>query len=125
MTPEHPAEAVVRQILLLHRPGAHPANNPEAAVTAQAAAVVTALLESGYLPPVEPPLTVEDVARWFADQTKHPRFLGIADGWRQLLESEGNVTMAYAQASKQHDAQKPLLREAAARLFDYHAHRRE
>lgn len=38
----------------------------------------------------------EQTAKWLAEASAHPRFSG--ERWRMLLESDGNVTFAHAQA---------------------------
>lgn len=90
--------------------------------------IVEALRAQGMLPPetpVEQP-SIEDVARWLADQSRHPRYVGIPDGWRKLLESDADVMVAHRAAVDTHRgdtelerafsrARDDLLREVAAR----------
>lgn len=69
-------------------------------VEERAKLVEAALLERGLLAGPTGELTrddVEQMARWLADQSEHPRYWG--EGWRRLLESEVDVDVAYTAAS--------------------------
>lgn len=49
----------------------------------------------------EPTLAdIEATAQWLAEQSRHPRYTQVPEGWRQLVESEHNVTHAHAAATK-------------------------
>lgn len=43
---------------------------------------------------------VEEVAEWLAEQSDHPRYCQVKDGWRKLLTSTADVEVAYAAAVK-------------------------
>lgn len=42
----------------------------------------------------------EEVARWLAEQSDHPRYVADKPGWRALLTSEVDVEVAYQAAMK-------------------------
>jgi hypothetical protein len=63
--------------------------------------VVAALIEHGHLPSPTRPVTEDDVAevaRWLAEESRHPRYTQVEDGWHRLLESEPDVDLACARA---------------------------
>lgn len=69
----------------------------------QAAMIVAALTAAGLLPveqaaPDE--ADFEQLAQDLANASQHPRYVQKADGWRKLLQSENDVTVAYAAALK-------------------------
>lgn len=69
----------------------------------QAQMLHDALIDEGLLHVEQAEPTAEDfdvLARWLADQSQHPRYVMIEEGWRKLLESEQDVTVAYAAALK-------------------------
>jgi hypothetical protein len=69
----------------------------------QSQMILAALTSEGLLHVEQAEPTAEDfevLARWLADQSQHPRYVMIEDGWSKLLESEHDVTVAYAAALK-------------------------
>ena len=48
-------------------------------------------------PPGEPAPSLEEDARWLAQQSGHPRFAD-GDGWCHLMDSEPDILMAYRNA---------------------------
>lgn len=71
---------------------------------------------------------IEQAAAWLAAQSRHPRYVDVDEGWKQLLASDGNVTHAHAAAVKaaQPATQQQLADLAAAKslLIAWHRQRR-
>lgn len=44
------------------------------------------------------PAEVEEVAQWLAEQSDHPRYCQVPEGWRTILASTADVEVAYAAA---------------------------
>jgi hypothetical protein len=66
-------------------------------VEARAGLIVAALTRYGHLPApeVRPTLgSVHRAAQWLAEASGHPRYTQSDDGWRKLLQSEGDVDCA-------------------------------
>jgi hypothetical protein len=77
------------------------------------------LAEPPGVEPEEEPVNVEDVARWLAAQSDHPRYTATEDGWTALLDSPGNVTHAHAAAlPRTAHADMPSLNAARDVLLD-------
>jgi hypothetical protein len=73
-----------------------------------------------YIEPSPEPreLTDEDLekcARWLAEQSRHPRYVGVEDGWRHLLGSEVNVDHAFSVARLNASTPDEVNNLAAAR----------
>lgn len=65
--------------------------------------VVAALIEHGHLPSPDAPVgerEVEDVAKWLAAESRHPRYTAVEDGWRRLMTSDADVEVAAANAQR-------------------------
>lgn len=84
----------------------------------QADLIVQALAAAGLLTATQDTTPddsdIEDTARWLAEQSRHPRYVAVTDGWRQLLDSEANIGHAYRAAMQTHpgssDVEKALAR---------------
>lgn len=69
----------------------------------QSQMLLDALTAEGLIADAHPEPTesdFEELAQWLAAQSQHPRYVMIEDGWSKLLESEHDVTVAYAAALK-------------------------
>jgi len=69
----------------------------------QAGMIVDALAAAGLLHAESAEPTADEfdqLAQWLATQSQHPRYVQIHEGWRKLLESEQDVSVAYAAALK-------------------------
>lgn len=70
----------------------------------QAAMIVMALVVDGHMHAPEPDEPTgedfDDLAQHLADASQHPRYVQIHEGWRKLLESEADISVAHAAALK-------------------------
>jgi hypothetical protein len=62
--------------------------------------------------------SIDAVARWLAEQSRHLRYVGIADGWRQLLDSDVLIDHAHAAALKAHPRPDRDYEQALSRARD-------
>jgi len=75
---------------------------PDVSPEARAALVIEALTRFGHLAAPEAPVTLagaREAAQWLADASGHLRFRATTDGWRKLLQSEGDIAMAASSAT--------------------------
>lgn len=116
--PEHPPAAVIKAALMVPIPCATcgsgfacdcvVSGSAEYRLNWQAELIAHSLAENGCLAAPAPPEgeTIEDNARWLAEESGHPRYFdrtGNDPGrWRKVLESEADVTVAYTAALNAH-----------------------
>jgi hypothetical protein len=75
---------------------------PDVSPEARAALVVEALTRFGHLTAPDAPVTLtgaREAAQWLADASGHLRYTATVDGWRKLLQSEGDIHMAATAAT--------------------------
>lgn len=73
------------------------ADLPEGTLHDRALLIEAALVEHGHLPEPHREATladVEEVCRWLADQSRHPRYVLVHEGWRKILASDADLTLA-------------------------------
>jgi hypothetical protein len=79
-------------------------------------------------PPAPTEADIEQAAQWLAGKSRHPRYTQVADGWRQLMDSEHNVEHAHATAvraaSPASQQQLADLAAVKALLIGWHETRR-
>ena len=64
----------------------------------------------------------EKLAIWLATQSRHPRYVDVPEGWRQLLDSEHNVEHAFLEAKKHagDPSETSLYADARTALLGWH-----
>lgn len=117
--PPHPPQAVIKAALMHPVPcpncgailGVCGCDVPDSAgyrLDWQAQLITEALADHGHLSTAEQvePETVEDVAKWLAAESLHPRYYDATgadtERWRKLLESDSDVHVAHTAALKAH-----------------------
>jgi len=89
----------------------------------RAVLIEQALMHYGHLdrPEQSDAFDPEEAARWLADRSGFPRYVGVEDGWHRLLEAEIDVELAAVKAMQRVASEDvALVRAAKAALLAWH-----